>query len=383
MVRPTVDQTADSECAVPPDQTEFDETKKHDQAQAEEQIRQHSRVVDYAIREYPIEVLVEKYLTGKDNDTNDIFVPDYQREFVWTQQQQSRFIESVLIGLPIPYLFVADVRSEDEQKDGRLEIVDGTQRIRTLAEFVEDKLTLSDLDKLPLLNGKRATDLLPSRQRRFKRTTIRLIELTEHADEETRRDMFDRINSGGEPLNAMETRRGVRSGKFIKFLEAMASNEKFRKLAPLSPASVKRRDYDELAVRFFAYTERYDKFDRRVIDFVNDYIDDYQNDFDPTKTGENLKRQWETMLDFVEKSFKYGFKKGPNNNKTPRVRFEAIAVGVALALQKKPKLASDPLATEKWAYGEEFNDLVGSDGANSRPRVKARIEFVRDKLLGA
>jgi len=362
-------------------QEEFEATKKHGQAEAEEQIRLHSRVVDYAIREYPIEVLVEKYTTGIVDDTNDIFVPDYQRDFVWNPKQRSRFIESVLIGLPIPYLFVADVSSEDEEKDGRLEIVDGTQRIRTLAEFLQNELVLSELDKLALLNGMRFSDLLPSRQRRFKRSTIRLIELTEHADEETRRDMFDRINSGGERLNPMETRRGVRSGKFIEFIEAMAANPKFRTLAPLSPASIKRRDYDELAVRFFAYADRYEKFDRRVIDFVNDYIDGQPVNFDPTTDGQPLKEKWETMLAFVETSFEHGFKKGPNNKKTPRVRFEAIAVGTALALQVKPGLKSNKAKTTAWAYGADFNNLVASDGANSKPRVKARIEFVRDKLL--
>jgi uncharacterized protein with ParB-like and HNH nuclease domain len=314
-----------------PDQDEFDVTKKARQEAAEEQIRQHSKVVDYAIREYPIEVLVEKYLTGILEETNEIFVPDYQRDDVWTQEQKARFIESVMIGLPIPYLFVADVSSEDEQKAGRLEIVDGTQRIRTLADFVSGRLELLDLKKLTVLNRMKISDLLPSRQRRFKRTTIRLIELTEHADEETRRDMFDRINSGGEPLNPMETRRGVRAGKFIKFIETMSKNATFRKLAPLSAASIKRRDYDELAVRFFAYADRYTKFDRRVIDFVNTYIDEQPASFDPSIQGKPLKDEWERMLAFVEKGFKFGFKKGERNNRTPRVRFEAISVGTALA----------------------------------------------------
>lgn len=369
------------ERSVPPDQDEFDVTKKARQEAAEEQIRLHSKVVDYAIREYPIEVLVEKYLTGITEEKNEIFVPDYQRDDVWSPVQKARFIESVMIGLPIPYLFVADVSSEDEEKAGRLEIIDGTQRIRTLADFVSGRLELVELKKLPLLDGMKLSDLLPSRQRRFKRTTIRLIELTEHADEETRRDMFDRINSGGEPLNPMETRRGARAGKFIKFIETMSKNATFRRLAPLSPASIKRRDYDELAVRFFAYADRYEQFDRRVIDFVNDFIDEQPPDFDPAVQGEVLKKEWERMLDFVDKGFKFGFKKSERNSRTPRVRFEAISVGTALALRQKPDLKPDAAKTEQWAYGKEFESLITSDGANSRPKVVGRIEFVRDKLL--
>ena len=84
-------------------------------ARAEEQIKSNARVVDYSIREYPIEVIVSKYLDGEADGTNEIFIPDYQRNFVWPQRHQSRFIESVLIGLPIPYLFAADVSFEDDE----------------------------------------------------------------------------------------------------------------------------------------------------------------------------------------------------------------------------------------------------------------------------
>lgn len=354
-----------------------------DQSAAEDQIREHARIIDYAVREYPIEVLVAKYLEGAEDGTNEIYVPDYQRNFVWDEKRQSRFIESVLIGLPIPYLFVADVGSEDEELSGRLEIVDGTQRIRTLAAFLQNDLELAGLEKLLLLNGSGFDDLLPSRQRRFKRTTIRLIELTEHADEETRRDMFDRINSGGERLNPMEVRRGSRKGPFIDFVSHLADDKVLHALAPLSEASVKRRDYEELVVRFFAYADRYDQFDRSVIEFVNDYVDETQENFDSKADAAKMLTEWKRMLEFVRSNFAHGFRKGPNNSRTPRVRFEAIAVGIALAFRKKPNLKGNPDTINNWAYSAEFNQLVTSDGANSRPRVQARIEFVRDRLLEA
>jgi hypothetical protein len=362
-------------------QLSLDPVRQADQERAEQQIREQARDVDYAIREYPIEVLVSKYLDGEETGENEIFIPDYQRHFVWDLLRQSRFIESVMIGLPIPYLFVADVRSDEEELSGRLEIVDGTQRIRTLAAYLTDNLRLGQLEKLPLLNGTAFSDLLPSRQRRFRRVTIRLIELTEHADEETRRDMFDRINSGGERLRPMETRRGVREGPFLHFVEELARDQRFRRLAPLSPASIKRRDYDELVVRFFAYADNYNNFERSVIDFVNEYIDS-QEGFDPATDGARMRAEWDRVMEFVEQNFSYGFRKGPNNNRTPRVRFEAIAVGTALALRENPGLSPNPREITSWAYGSEFNNLVASDGANSRPRLVARIEYVRDKLLG-
>ena len=168
----------------------------------EEQIRQHSKPVNYRIFEYPIETLVQKYLDGEDKDENEIFIPDYQREMVWSEVNQSKFIESIFLGLPIPYIFVADVSSEVESQDSaRLEIIDGTQRVRTLARFLKNELLLKDLKKLTELNGLHFSDLLGSRQKRFSRTPLRMIQLTEEADEEIRRDLFERINSGSIELN--------------------------------------------------------------------------------------------------------------------------------------------------------------------------------------
>ena len=72
----------------------------------EEQIRQQSKPVDYKTLEYPIEIIVQKYLDGEDEDENEIFIPDYQREMVWSEENQSKFIESIFLGLPIPYILL-------------------------------------------------------------------------------------------------------------------------------------------------------------------------------------------------------------------------------------------------------------------------------------
>ena len=143
---------------------------------AEQEIRDNRKRVDYKTLEYPIEVIVQKYLDGIDEDKNEIFIPDYQRAMAWDEDTQSKFIESIMLDLPIPYIFVADV-SESEDLT-RLEIIDGTQRIRTLSRFINNELTLRNLEKLTNLNGFTFTDLLPTRQRRFNRTTIKMIQLT-------------------------------------------------------------------------------------------------------------------------------------------------------------------------------------------------------------
>src|SRR6267143_2274043 len=112
---------------------------------AEKQIVEQLKDVRYVVREYPTEVVVQQYLKGRSKDENEVYVPDYQRELIWPERHKSRFIESLLIGLPIPFLFVADVGDEeDPDKSGRLESVDGVQRIRTLAEFMTGNLVLGN-----------------------------------------------------------------------------------------------------------------------------------------------------------------------------------------------------------------------------------------------
>ena len=92
--------------------------------EAETEIRDKQKLIDYDTREYPVELLVQKYTDGLEDDTNELFIPDYQRELAWDDARQSKFIESVLLGLPIPYVFVADIL--DEENEARLEVMDGT-----------------------------------------------------------------------------------------------------------------------------------------------------------------------------------------------------------------------------------------------------------------
>lgn len=335
---------------------------------AEAQILEQQVYADYDTKEYPIEIIVQKYTLGKDDDENELFIPTYQRDFVWDENRQSKFIESILIGLPIPYIFTAD-RGE------RFEIVDGSQRIRSLAAFVQDKLTLRNLEKLEKLNGFKFGDLPLSRQRRFNRKTLRMIELSEKADADITNDLFERINTGSDVLKKMEVRKGVFAGVFYDFVSQCGQSPKFVKLCPISEKVRKREEAQEMVLRFFAYSDRYLKFKHRVDEFLNEYIKENKDDFDEKR----LLAEFNSVLDFVEKYFPNGFTKGLNFKTTPRVRFEALSVGVNLALKKDPNLVPAKL---DWLDSEDFKFHTRSDASNSRPKIKNRIEFVRDKLLG-
>jgi len=340
---------------------------------AEQEIIANEKIVDYDTKEYPVETLVQKYLDQKSEDENEIFVPDYQREHIWSEKRQSKFIESVLIGLPIPYIFVADIGDSN----GRLEIVDGSQRIRTLAAFLLNDLKLTNLKKLPKLEGFKFSDLPLSRQRRFKRRSLRMVELTQKANEDVRRDIFERINTGSDILKDMEVRRGTNNGPLLQLIEQCARLPKFKQLAPLSESSEKRRLRDELVLRFFAYLENYQKFERRVKDFLDQFIEETQLGFNESK-AKKMKAEFERMLDFVEKHFPAGFAKEKHHTTTPRIRLEAIAVGVALALRNNSE--ANPSSVD-WINSAEFKEYTTSDASNSRPKVVKRIEYVRDNIV--
>ena len=115
----------------------------NDTIKIEQQIEAEKKLVSYDTREFTIEIMVNKYLDGLESDKNELYVPIYQREFVWDEERQSKFIESLILGLPIPLIFVAE-----DVETGRLEIVDGSQRIRTLAAYLTNELTLCGLNNL-------------------------------------------------------------------------------------------------------------------------------------------------------------------------------------------------------------------------------------------
>jgi len=163
---------------------------------AEAQIWEKKKSINYQTVDYRVEALVRKYMEGKDDDTNELFIPDDQRPLVWDEVLQSKFIESVFLGWPMLHICLADVY-DSKNNLYRLEIIDGGQRIRTLANFINNELTLTELEKLDKLNGFTFADLPLVRQGRFKRNTIRTVILTKNTDEEMRRDLFEKIHTLG------------------------------------------------------------------------------------------------------------------------------------------------------------------------------------------
>lgn len=342
-------------------------------ALAEVQIVEQAKRIDFFLTEYSVELLAQKV-----RDVEYV-VPAYQREFTWEDRRKSRFIESLIMGLPIPFIFFW------EMPDGRLEIVDGSQRLRTIEEFVLGDFQLGDLDPLTHLSGFRFSDLPESRQRKIKNRSVRGIVLNEHADESARLDMFERINTGSKIANNAEIRRGALAGPFLDVVTDLASTQLLAELAPMPSKARKERGYEELVTRLFAYADGLENYHDRPSDFLFSYSKSMNAEFAANPESiESYRQRFSAVLEFVSRHFPFGFRKTGTSTATPRTRFESIAIGVDRALAEEPELAVRPagdMDVASWINSPEFQKITSSDGANAVARLRRRIDFVKNKLV--
>lgn len=346
----------------------------------EDQITEEKKTVDFDTREFTIEFLVKKYLENLEAGENDIFVPEYQREFVWDAERQSKLIESITLGLPIPIIFLA------EDQSGRLEIVDGSQRIRTIAAFLSGELRLEGLEKLTEMNGIQFKDLPASRKRKINNTPVRMIVLSDAATEDVRNDLFERINRGSDLLRNMEKRKGSYQGAFTDLIyKECAKNPMMPPLTPLAKSVINRQEHEELILRFFAFSDQYPNYNR-IAYGVSDALDLYMKEKNENMNEaerDDMSVRFKGMLNYVKASFKYGFTAG-RDKYVSRPIFEAISVGVYLALKVRPDLPPREIDINNWMRDPEFRSVISSERqTHSAKKILARVDYVRNQLLNA
>lgn len=347
----------------------------------EEQIKEVQVDYSYRLSDFSIGELLKKFVlkgqepSFEDESISGLYVPIYQRDFVWAEKMQSKFIESILMNVPIQPLFAFEM-----DEDGNLELLDGVQRLSSIKSFVDNKLTLVELEELDSLNSFTFNDLITARRRKFLNTQLKLYIINENTDEGIRADIFRRVNEGGKKLEPAEIRKGKFIGnKFYSFILEMADSNEFNKLFSSTKDSDKLRgEKEELVSRFFALSNNYQGFVHSVKGFLDTYIIETNHSFDETKKM-GMKTELFKTLSFVETHFTNGFRKSANSKSIPRVRFEAIAVGCNLALRENPNLIVNNV---DWINSDEFNKWTTSDAANNKSKVIGRIDFVKNCLTG-
>ncbi len=336
------------------------------------QLDKETRKVDFD----SFDISVKELVSMSDEGIIDI-APEYQRQFRWPIENQSRLIESVFLGIPVPSLFMA------ANKDGSWELIDGVQRLNSLIHFVgnieqlkqfgfKSQLVLKNLDVLSEYNGATYNDLPQTLKLKFSLRPLKVTTLSDKSDLKVRFDLFERLNTGGIKLTDQEIRACVFRGQFNDFINDLASNEHFNSVVNLPVAKSNDGTKHELILKFFAYKNNRNKFDHSVVGFLNDYMAEATTTFNYKKNRATFEKTFEVLAEELPDGIKRG-----NRKTTPYNLFEAITIGAADALEEKLDIRGKNVST--WIDDEELTKLTSS-ATNSRPKLKSRIRYCYDRF---
>jgi hypothetical protein len=329
--------------------------------------------------------------------------PEYQRRLVWDRKKKSKFIESLLMNIPIPPVFLY------EHELSRYEVMDGQQRINSILEFYNNQLKLTGLETWSALNGATRSDCPEKIKRGLDRRRLSAtVLLAESSDSEgkygkrLRQEVFERLNTGGQRLNAQEMRNSTYSGKFNDLLVELAGNSLFddiwgiprydehydRDSGQISPelaqnAHFKRMQDCEIVLRFFAL--RHKSWIRGSVKTILDRcMEAYQ---DETDVGIDVLRQ-----DFLkaltlshhifgERTFQMKGGRGRWGHSQPL--YDAVMVAVDRLKTKEKSLVSARVQIRtalQNAMEDQDNYEIVVGRPNTAAAIKARLDLVHDLM---
>ncbi|WP_344600400.1 DUF262 domain-containing protein [Streptomyces glaucus] len=327
---------------------------------------------------------VDLLLSRLRNDMIDL-APDFQRKAgIWTEGKQSRLIESLLLRIPIPSFYAA------EKKDGSWAIVDGIQRLTSIARFVEpetvgaDPLKLTGLEYLRNFEEAGFANLSGKLQIRLRETEVVVHVIRRGTPEPVMFNVFARINTGGEPLTRQEIRHALISGRARTLLAELAETEEFRRATGYSVVGDRMADR-EMVLRFLAFRMTsphayrpgdFDAFLAEAMHQVN-RLDSAEED--------RLRGEFLTAMLAAEEIFgSHAFRKYRRNQqrKSPinKALFEAVAVNLAgLGDDDREALRQTDVldAFAELMEDAEFERAI-SVGTGDARKVRKRFDAVKD-----
>ena len=307
--------------------------------------------------------------------------PDFQRDFVWEPARQSKLIESCIMRIPLPVLYVA------EGNDGRIVVVDGLQRLTTFVRFINDDLKLTGLGKGHPLDGKRYSQLSVNLQERVEDTQLTLYILDKNAPQRAKLDIFERVNSGS-VLTRQQMRNALYNGSGTRWLYKMARQRSFLNATGGSLNNKTMRDR-EAVNRFAAFhifgADAYDSGD--MDDFLARAIE-HLNGKDEAWLKRLGNRFHLSMRNNYTLFEKHAFRKSLAWDKDRRSVINiSLFDAMSTMLSVTPKAAVDDNAGEILAGVVDLvNDATYTHtitySTNSTSQVKARFRMTMDALSG-
>lgn len=313
---------------------------------------------------------------------NEILIrPEYQRLFRWTQGQKVKLVESILLGIPIPSIFVY------QDKNGIWELVDGLQRISTILQFMgilrgSDILELNGTKYLPSLEGfswnnENEVIRIPEAVKlAFKRSKLNFTIILSESDPRAKFEVFQRLNAGGSNASNQEIRNNVMimiNPEIFRWFDELSKNEHFISTIALSDRLLDEQYHMELLLRYISLINfRYDN-KKDLGDFLDDINDKMlaEPDFPFIETKDRFEKVFE-LLDCTlgDKSFKKDFK-----GKFLESAFEAIAVGISMHIDDYSIEADIDLVRRKVEelYSQDFYINNAGSGSNAKSRINKII----------
>lgn len=315
-----------------------------------------------------------------------IIRPEYQRLFRWSNEQRSRLIESIILQLPIPPIFLV------ENEDGVLELIDGLQRTSSVLQFLdnnaigEPRLQLTGCDIIKSINDMYFENFPVAVRMRIKRTPIRAIVIKKSGDEFVKYEMFKRLNTGGSLLSPQEIRncssRMIDGGEeFYAFLQELAADERFKiAIDRLSDTDLEKKGDEELVIRFFAARHYRDGFKGSVQEWLDGYMEQvlFQNvPFPREERRVEFLEFFEVIADKLSGNAFCRYKNGEPQGRLAPAYFEAVTGGLARRLDFVRNLDSTAVREKLVAAfaDEGFQNATGP-GANSIEKFNQRVTVV-------
>ena len=319
-------------------------------------------------------------------DAGELIIdPEFQRYFRWDVYQRTRFIESVLCGIPVPSLFIA------EDDNGRWEIVDGLQRVSTVLSFFgklkgedackENGWAMCEGDIVKNLADRTVDDLPLKFQLNIKRNSIRIEVIKWDSRYDMRYELFNRLNTGGSPLTEQEVRNCIFRGEgneLANEIRELAKNDDLIVLVSPTERQKSQLYLDELVVRFYAllWTEEPRK---KLGSHLTEYMK--KASYDHTLFQGN-KELFLRTLKVVKKTNIEKVFHGANFQFSPS-KYDGIMIGIAHRIdyfEKKPQKAAEKI--QQLITDEEFISATGV-ASNYKERVKKRIKIAKEIFKNA
>lgn len=245
--------------------------------------------------DYTIQVLYQKLIDGS------IVIPEFQRNYVWKVPQASKLVESFLIGLPVPPIFLA--KDPETQK---LLVVDGNQRLKTIKGFKDKIFPKTErvfrlVDVAPIFTGKTYDELEGNLKRKLDDSVLRsiIVEQIEPNDNQSVYHLFQRLNSGGTVLTNQEIRNCIFSGKLNDLLKRLNEYSPWRKLYKKDRPDDRMKDV-ELILRFLALFYDNDNYEKPMNEFLNTFMAKNRK-IDETKIVQ-MENIFKSTIDFIYNS---------------------------------------------------------------------------------